>query len=115
MDQSMRYITNYTHLMTAKEFAALKWLSIEAKANGCRSGAMQKIIRTQWLQHWQSDDSETLAFIEMGWERFLQHTHDRILRDHPNEVGKCPECQNLTATLQAKQCFACGHDWHGAA
>jgi hypothetical protein len=112
MDQSVRYITNCTRLMTPKEFAALKWMSIEAKAKACDSESMRQAIRTQWLERWQSDDPETLALIEMGWERFLQHTHDRILRDHPNEVGRCPKCGKLTATLQAKQCFACGYDWH---
>ena len=111
MDRCVHNITNYTQLMTAKEFAALKWLSIEAKANH-GSESMQRIIRSRWLVRWQSDDPETLALIEMGWEQFLRHTHDRILREHPNEVGRCPNCRKLTATLRAKQCFACGHDWH---
>lgn len=66
------------------------------------------------MDRWQSDDPETLALIEMGWERFLQRTHDRILREHPSEVGRCPKCGKLTATCQAQQCFACGHDWHDA-
>ncbi len=111
---SVRYITNYTLLMTPKELAAVKWMSIEAKAKAGKSEAIRETIRTQWLQRWQSDDPETLALIELRWDGFLQRTHDRILREHPNEVGRCPKCGKLTATLQARQCFACGHDWHDA-
>jgi hypothetical protein len=114
MNPSVRYVDNYTSLMTPNEFAAFKWLSLEAKAKSCDSEAMQRMIRSRWLGKWQSNDQETLALIEMGWEGLLQHVHDRILRDHPNEVGRCPNCRRLTATRQAKQCFGCGHDWHDA-
>jgi hypothetical protein len=112
MDSSVRYIMNYTQLMTAKKLVALKWMSVDAKANSCESASLGWLIRSRWLAPWQSDDPETLALIEMGWEGFLQNTHDRIVRNYPNEVGRCPKCQKLTATLQAKRCFACGNDWH---
>jgi hypothetical protein len=112
MDRAVFYITNYTSLMTQKEFAALKWLTLEKKATLSGSESQQRTIRSQWLSRWQSNDSETLALIEQGWEGFLQSTHDRILREHPHEVGLCPKCGKLTATQQARQCFLCGHDWH---
>jgi hypothetical protein len=99
--------------MTPKEFAALKWLSLEAKARGLSEEA-QRIVRSQWLRRWQSDDPETITLVEVGWERFLQQVHDRILREHGDEVGRCPKCRKLTATRQAQQCFVCGHDWHGS-
>lgn len=114
MDRSVRNITNYIELMTPKEFAAFKWLSIEAKAKACESESMRRMIRAKWLERWQSNDPETLALIGLEWEKFLRAAHERILRDHPQEVGRCPKCGKLTATLQAKQCFACGHDWHEA-
>src|SRR5262245_59699521 len=108
MDRSVYYITNYTPLMTPKEFAAFKWLIIAEKTKNRSTEAIQPIIRHQWLERWQSIDPETIALIEMGWEQFLQHAHDRIVRDHPNEVGRCPQCGRLTATRQAQQCFGCG-------
>ncbi len=108
MDRATYYITNYDWLMTPKERLALRQLTLQEKVNHAASPAMKKLL----VDRWGSDDQEILAIVEMGWERFLQMVYDRIVGDHPNELGKCPKCQKLTATLQAKQCFACGHDWH---
>ena len=113
MDRSVHNITNYDSLMTPQERSALRQLTLQEKANLAKSPAMKKALNTL-MSDCGSQDPETLALVEIGWERFLQTVHDRILRDHPGQVNRCPKCQKLAATRQAKQCFACGHDWHDA-
>ena len=108
MDRSVANVTNYDPLMTPQERSALRQLSLLAKVKYTDSPAIKKVL----MEKWGNNDPEIAALVEMGWEPFLQMVHDRILREYPDEVNRCPKCKKLTATVKAKQCFACGHDWH---
>ena len=60
------------------------------------------------------DTSEVRAMVALGEGRFNESVVERVLREHGEEVllNRCPRCDGLCRTPQARQCFRCGHDWH---
>jgi len=37
---------------------------------------------------------------------------DRVVRDHPQAIVRCPKCARVLRTPRARQCMWCLHDWH---
>jgi hypothetical protein len=59
------------------------------------------------------NDPKTNELVNLGHEKMLSTIAQRLLdRQGDNIVNKCPKCNKLTRTPNAKQCRHCGHDWH---
>lgn len=110
MDALTAYVVNnYPWLMTDKEKLARRALIAEEKAKKAPA-PMAGMLRRSW----GTDDPAAIALLEPGPDQFLIAVRDRILRDHADQVtlNRCPQCQAITRTPKARQCFVCGHDWH---
>jgi predicted RNase H-like HicB family nuclease len=54
--------------------------------------------------------------LSAGWKAFRRSVCRRILSERGDEIiNRCPRCHRVVRTPEARQCFWCGHDWHGAA
>jgi hypothetical protein len=60
------------------------------------------------------DDPEINAALVDGPEAFRRLACRRVLAEHGADVfiNRCPRCDRVVRTPQARQCFWCGHDWH---
>jgi hypothetical protein len=58
---------------------------------------------------------EVDAALSAGLEAFRRAVACRILSERSGEVkiSRCSRCQRVLRTPVARQCFWCGHDWHG--
>ena len=45
-------------------------------------------------------------------ERFLNGVVDRVLNTGSFSVARCPQCNRILRTPNARQCRWCYHDWH---
>jgi len=98
----------YTY-MTEFERAGMKAVLSREKAAATDSQQMKRMI----LQKWASDnDSKVVAALTYGHEAFRAAVRDRVLRDHPEIVARCPRCNRVLRTPKARQCRWCLHDWH---
>jgi len=108
-DLTAYVINNYSSLMTEKEQLARRAILAEQKAKAS-SEPMAEMLRTRW----GSSDPAVVALFEHGADQFHVAVRDRLLREHAEQVflNRCPKCDAIAQTPKAKQCFACGHDWH---
>jgi hypothetical protein len=55
--------------------------------------------------------NEALA---LGWRDFQFQVTDRILAVCPEKLvlNRCPVCQKIVLTPEARWCMWCHHDWH---
>lgn len=67
------------------------------------------LLRQKWSELNQPDVSEAL---ESGLDVFQTRVRKRIVTEHPGVVNRCPACQRVARTPNAKQCRWCYHDWH---
>ena len=115
MDQEIaHYIINYfSHLLTTKEKLAIKHTrsTLKLDYSGNHKATLTRIYRKKG---WLSEDQEVLDLLKGGYANFERMVAERILEEHKNGVylNKCPRCQKLARTPQARQCRYCGHDWH---
>jgi hypothetical protein len=61
-----------------------------------------------------TDDPEVNAALADGPEEFWRRVCSRVLAEAGDEVfvNRCPRCNRVVRTPQARQCFWCGFDWH---
>jgi hypothetical protein len=67
------------------------------------------------LADWQEADFEVRERLACGIEDFDRGIRERVLkaiRDGTLEVNRCPRCGRVVRTPLARQCLACGFDWH---
>ena len=49
-----------------------------------------------------------------GLQSFRRSACRRIVEENADlRVNRCPRCLRVARTPLARQCFWCGHDWHG--
>jgi len=111
MDKLASYIFNYYyHLLTPEERAAHQTVLGELKIEHARSQEMKDALSKSWV----STDPKVLALLRDGRESFWEHTRDRVMREHGDEVflNLCPRCGALAKTPTAKQCPKCFFSWH---
>lgn len=107
-----RYVwANYPGFATLLESTALKVAGYRARrrrAPALLTDALDRALRTGKL------DSAVAHALEVGPTAVEDAVATRILRDHAHEIvlARCPECAALLRTPRARQCLACGHDWH---
>ena len=91
------------------ERAGLKVVLAREKAANTDSVHVREMILKKWAH--QADPKVEAALAD-GPEKFRQAVRDRVLRDHPEVVNRCPKCSRVVRTPRAKQCRWCFHDWH---
>lgn len=99
-------IESYRHLMTEGELRANAAFLYELKMPASGDSWLQK-RKTQALE-----DPEAALLFSKGREKFLTDLKSRLLRDHGDEIVRCKKCGHIVRTPAARQCFACGYDWH---
>jgi hypothetical protein len=110
---------NFSHLLTDVERRANRHLAATYKATDGRSDlAAQADARAQTTpRNGLSDDPAVLALAAGGLDAFQQRAATRVLTEHGDAVRltRCPRCDGLARTPQARWCPHCGHDWHDTA
>lgn len=58
---------------------------------------------------------EAVALLADSVEAFRLRAARHVLSAHGSEIfiNRCPACRRVVRTPKARQCFWCGHDWHG--
>ncbi len=106
-----KYVCNhYQHLMTDFERKMMKVISTRIKAEG----ATQSDVNRMTLRKWGAiDDIEVNELLANGYEAYQRQVRDRILKDYTEEVfiNRCPQCNRIVRTPEAKLCLWCGHSW----
>jgi hypothetical protein len=131
MDGLVAYVIVYfSHLMTAKEQRTREHLlstqpfteAEQRLADGLAWEKARGIVIAEKVKSFMaqrrsglSDDPDVLRLASGGLEAFFERTAKRILVEDRDNIflNNCPSCGALARTPQARQCRACGHDWHG--
>jgi hypothetical protein len=67
------------------------------------------------LSEWEQADGQVRERLACGLGEFDRNIRERIfgaVRDGNLEINRCPRCGRVVQTPLARQCFACGFDWH---
>lgn len=106
----------YSNLMTDVEHLADRHLTSTIKAMHGRddADAQREAMRHHRFIRFVSQDPEVVGLAKEGMRAFRARTAARILEMHGDQVflNRCPRCNELARTPKAKQCRACGFDWH---
>ncbi len=110
------YILNYySRFMTLNEAAATKHHITSYKFRETLSnntiGEKESFLQQKV---WLSINKDGLSLLEDGYENFRSKTAERIFKENSEKIyfNKCPKCDRLARTPQAKQCRFCGYTWH---
>ena len=108
-----RYVWDYYgRLMTPFE-QRVGWAHLaEGKGAAGHPEVATFIVR----RHGIAGDPEAEAALAGGVGAFRRRVCRRVLAEHGAEVfvNRCPSCERVVRTPQARQCFWCGFDWHGS-
>lgn len=109
--ETAKYIFNhYRHLMSTQEKLAWRHYASTIKLADNENPAMTRMYKKKG---WFSDEPEVLELLKDGYDKFEMKTAKRILFTNEDIVlNKCPKCERLARTPEAKQCRHCGYDWH---
>lgn len=112
--EQTRYIWEHcTHLMTDLERRVGLAILWRQKAETDSNPATVRLMKERWGG---ATDQEINSALAEGPEVFRKKVRFRLLAEVGDqiEINRCPRCQRVVQTPKAKQCFWCGHDWHGA-
>lgn len=108
---TLRYIAQYcTEFMTPKEKAASNHYIAQVKFLKYKDRSKSA---SDAYSNMASDDPEVIELLKDGYDKFQDRFAQRIYDEHLNElnINRCPKCNGVTRTPQAKQCRYCGHSW----
>ena len=97
--------------MTMFEREGLKVVYAREKVEPAQSARVRTMIMRRWVDQ---ADPAVIAALSAGVDAFREAVRDRVLRDHPELINRCPICKRIARTPRAKQCRWCFHDWHQA-
>jgi hypothetical protein len=109
-----RYVwAHYAHHMTDFERSANRAALGREKAAAADNPALARMLAERWGREGEPEIDEALA---LGAEQFRERACRRALAEHGAVIiiNRCPRCDRVLRTPAAKQCFWCGHDWHGS-
>lgn len=107
-----RYVwDHFERLMTEIEWRVNRAIHAGWKAE--RAGTPERAAGL--ARAFRADGPEVEAALADGPDAYRRRVRDRLLTEHGPEVfiNRCPKCRRVVRTPQARQCFWCGHDWHG--
>jgi hypothetical protein len=103
---------SYMHLLTDLEIRACRAMTMEQKAIWAddSSPGMARMLRKLS----PGNDPDVRDALKEGPSEFWRRVTERLLREHPAEfrLARCRRCGRLLRTPKARQCLACGLDWH---
>lgn len=104
----------YDRFWTKEESEAAEALMANGKIRKMEGSVVAEDARTSLAEFLQSKLRDPLVseLFQKGRERFYRDLVERLLRDHFDELHRCPRCNWLLPSESAKQCFECGYDWH---
>jgi hypothetical protein len=108
-----RYVWDYYQsLMTDFERRVGTAIIGRTKAAASTSPDVARMLNERWGQ---VGDSEIDAALAEGAEAFRRRVCRSVLSERGRDlfVNRCPRCNRVVRTPHARQCFWCGHDWHG--
>jgi len=95
--------------LTDFERAGVKVVQAREKAAVADSERIGRMILDKFGR---GNDPAVVGALANGEDAFKVAVRDRVLRDHPEIVARCPQCHRVLRTPRAKQCRWCLHDWH---
>ena len=101
---------HFAHRMT--DFERAVGLAIIGRQKAATAGAgVGHPLSVRWGR---TDDAEINAALAEGSEEFRRRVCARVLAEAGDAVfvNRCPRCNRVVRTPQARQCFWCGFDWH---
>lgn len=109
-----KYIINYfPNLMTKTERLGLMHLRNVSKLSNMEDD------NSTWLNLFKkkgylTTDKNALELIKDGYDVFCLNLGKRVINESSDRLylNKCPKCNFLTETPQARQCKKCYHKWH---
>jgi hypothetical protein len=105
------YLTRHlTSLMTDFERRCYRLGVMREKAEASPDSRVAERLRAEW----QEADQEVREALADGVGALRERIVERVQRERGAlSVNRCPRCDRIARTPLAKQCFWCGHDWHG--
>jgi len=93
------------------DFEHMGWKAVQAreKAAAVESTRIKRMVVEKWAG---DNDPNVIAALAQGVEAFRLAVRDRVLRDHPELINRCPQCRRIARTPRARQCRWCLYDWH---
>ena len=110
--ETAKYIVTYFfHLLPDKEKLAWKHHSSILKLEHNNS---PKTIEIYKRKGWITEEKEIIELLKDGYDKFEIDTAKKIIEKYPDKIflNKCPKCNQLARTPNAKQCRFCRFDWH---
>ena len=106
----IEYVWKHCHTyMTNLERHGLKAVHAREKAAAAENERLRRMILEKWGG---GADLQVTEALSRGEESFKRAVCDRVLRDHPEVINRCPNCGRVARTPKARQCRWCLHDWH---
>jgi hypothetical protein len=90
------------------------WLAMTMEQKATWSDARAPGVARTLRKRSPGNDPDVRRVLEEGPTEFWRRVTQRLLREHPAEfvIARCTRCAGLLRTPNAKQCLACGLDWH---
>ena len=111
-DELNRYvIDHYRHLMTDDESEIVIALELNLKALQTQNpAASKKLAYARGLV----DKPHVKVALDVGYHESRTQIRNRLLEDHADEIvlNRCPNCDALCRTPNARMCVICGHSWN---
>jgi acyl carrier protein len=109
-----RYVwNNYPHLMSDLERRVGTEMVQREKAEASAGDDAAKLAQSKMLYGF-GQYPEVNEALKHGHRAFRDSVRDRLLREDAERVvvNRCPQCERILCTPQARQCLWCGFDWH---
>jgi hypothetical protein len=105
---------HYDALWTNEEFQAAEAFLLDGKLKRLPDDAVVEGVKGDLAGslRLRLSDPAVVELFRKGRKRFYRGLVERLLRDHSNELPRCPKCNWLLPTGRAQQCSECGYDWH---
>ena len=109
-----KVLTEYVWSQCRDQFTDLEFKIWQADiARQKARASMDPRIRRMMSKRFEFDSDPKLVEVLSGeLEEFRVKVRDRIAREHPEIINRCPKCNRIARTPRAKQCRWCFFDWH---
>lgn len=80
----------------------------------CDPSKEKNQLRKKFFDKMYTTDPKALELLKDGFQTFKDNLTKRIWKAHGHHLAlnRCPKCNGIARTPQAKQCRYCGHNWH---
>ena len=105
-------LINHSSLLSPFEQRVESAAMARVKFAACEPGSP---VKGKLEAQCQFGDAEINSALAAGLEAFHRSVARRILVEYRDlQINRCPQCNCIVRTPNARQCFWCGYDWHGA-